>query len=366
MSFLWENPSMKIVYLLFLFFAGAGISFGQNAVNSLFQAARQFEIRPMAEKPAWAEPETSPLFTVAWLSDLHITDDTSEKLVRAACQRIRDELKPDLTFITGDNCGLPESRLQEHPEKPLGWRRHLWLKNFLQDELPGEYVLIPGDNWPWDFEKVFGADKRSFTVAGFQFIFLTPDQQALAKEGCLTFAEDTLAWLCEQIKANQDKPTLLVMHEPVWPPCFLDAPKIRSVADANAQILGVLGGHIHLDLEFTSKHWKQWCCPAIGRSHNPAFKRLQFYREQILMTSYEWNPDKKAFAQAPKWQRIEVPEKYRGNLPRQRPDTGFVMENLQEMSPRPRQKNPQLAGRFAELSSLNMNFMLETAFGAMF
>ncbi len=356
---------MKTFCFLFLLLAAIGNCFCQNAVESLFQAARQFEIRPMAEKPAWAEPKASPLFTVAWLSDLHITDEASEKLVRTACKRIREELKPDLTFISGDNCGLPENRLKENPEKSLGLRRHLWLKNFLQVELPGEYVVIPGDNWACDFETVFGSDKRSFTVAGFQFIFLTPDQQALAKEGCSTFAEDTLAWLGQQIKANQDKPTLLLMHEPIWPPCFLDAPKIRSVADANTQILGVLGGHIHLDLEFTSKHWKQWCCPSIGRSHNPAFKRLQFFRDQILMTSYEWKPDKNAFVQAPKWQRIQVPEKYRGKLPAQRPETGFAMENLQEMPARPRQKNPKLAERFAELPSLNMNFMLEAAFGSM-
>jgi hypothetical protein len=358
-------PSMRIVCILFLFFAGLCQCFAQNALGSLFQAAKQLEIRPMIEKPTWAEPETAPLFTVAWLSDLHLTDAASENLVRAACQLIREQLKPDLTFITGDNCGLPESKLHEHPEKSLGWRRHLWLKSFLQEELPGGYVLIPGDNWPWDFEKVFGAEKRSFTMAGFQFIFLTPDQQAVGKEGCLIFAEDTLAWLDEQIKVNQEKPTLLLMHEPIWPPCFLDAPKIRSLANDNAQILGVLGGHIHLDLEFTSKHWKQWCCPAIGRSHNPAFKHLAFHRDQILMTSYEWNSDKGVFAQAQKWQRIEVPEKYREKLPVRRPDTGFAMENLQEMPPRPRQKNQQLAERFSELSSLNMNFILEATFGTM-
>ncbi len=357
---------MKTLCMIILAFAGIDCAFCQNAVASLIQAARQFEIRPMEQKPAWAETETTPLFTVAWLSDLHIADDESENLVRAACRLVREELKPDLTFITGDNCGLPEKYLKEHPEKSLDLRRQLWLKNFLDKELPCKYVLIPGDNWPWEFDQVFGVEKRSFTWAGFHFIFLTPDYQAVGKEGCLTFAEDTLTWFREQINANREKPTFLLMHEPIWPPCFLDAPKIRSMVDANEQILGVLGGHLHLDLEFSSKHWKQWCCPAIGRSHRPAFKLLHFYRKQVLMTSYEWQAENRTFAQAPKWQKIEVPEIWQKNLPSEGPEKGFVMENLQEMAPRPRQKNPQLAERFVELSSLNMSFMLEATFGNMF
>ncbi len=319
----------------------------------------------MDQKPDWAETDSEPLFTVAWLSDLHVTDEASEKLVRAACRQVSEELKPELTFITGDNCGLPERLLPPAPEKSLGWRRHLWLLEFLQTSLAGKYVIIPGDNWPWDFEKVFGPDKRSFTLAGFHFIFVTPDHQASSKEGCLTFADDTLAWLEEQITQNQGKPTLLLMHEPILPPAFLDAPKIRSLVDANQQIIGVLGGHLHLDLEFTSKHWKQWCCPAIGRSHNPAFKRISFHRQKILLTSYEWNQEKETFALASKWQQIVVPENLQENLPKQAPENGFAIESLQVMPARARQNNPRLAERFGELSALNMSFVMETVFGTM-
>lgn len=356
---------MRNLCFLFLFLLGAGRGFCQDALSNLLNAARQFEIRPLEQKPSWAEAESPPLFTVAWLSDLHITDQTSENLVRTACLQVSNELKPDLTFITGDNCGLPEKLLPPASGKSLGWRRHQWLYDFLRDSLAGDYVIIPGDNWPWDFEQVFGVDKRSFTLGGFHFIFVTPDQQAISKEGCVTFDEGTLAWLEKQIQQNSNKPTLLLMHEPIWPPAFLDAPKIRSLVDANQQIIGVLGGHLHLDLEFSSKHWKQWCCPAIGRSHNPAFKRISFYREKILLTSYEWSQEKSAFVLAAKWQQIIVPKSLRADLPNQAPEGGFAIENQQVMPPRARQKNPQLAERFAELSALNMSFMLEVVFGGM-
>ncbi|MFA6930173.1 MAG: metallophosphoesterase [Lentisphaeria bacterium] len=329
----------------------------------MYHSARQFELRSMAQKPDWANLESAPLFTVAWLSDLHITDETSENLVRAACQLLQQELKPDLTFITGDNCGLPENRLTDFPEISLPLRRQRWLKNFLDREISGRYFLIPGDNWPWEFETVFGAEKRSFSYAGFHFIFATQDQQATSQEGCLIFAADTIPWLKEQLKANQTKPTLLLMHEPIYPPCFLDAPKIRTLLDENSQILGCLGGHLHLDLEFTSGHWKQFCCPAIGRSHRPAFKLLRFTKERIVMTSYEWENDKQKFIQADKWQKMDLPEKFQSGLPSARPPAGFALENMQEMPARPRQKNQELAERFAELTNMNMAFMLEVTLG---
>ena len=131
-------------------------------------------------------------------------------------------------------------------------------------------------------------------------------------------------------------------------------------------MLAVFSGHLHLDLEIRGgRHWKQFCCPALGRSHRPAFKWLTFTRERILINSYEWQDGRQQFVQAAKWQKIEVPDTLQAGLPAARPEKGFVMRQIKEMPPRPRQENAGLGDRYSELSNLNMAFMLEITLGKM-
>lgn len=336
-------------------------------MTKLLQFAQNYEIPLSAQKPAWAEfSESELLFSVAWFSDFHLADDESEMQVKAALKQVRDEIKPELIFITGDNCGQPLRRLpKENPEQALSLKRQLWLKDFLDREINCEYFIIPGDNWPWDFEKVFGAEKRSFTYAGFHFLFTTPDEQAMNKEGCSIFHQDSLQWMEKQIAANKDKPSFLILHEPVYPPTFLDAPILRTMLDNNPQIHAVLSGHLHLDLEFSSRHWQQFCCPAIGRSHNPGFKILYFTKEKIIINSSEWQKDTKTFACVEKWQKIDIPEEFQGAIETKSATEKFAVKNIQEMPPKARIKNEALTERFSEISNNNMSFLMEMFFSKM-
>ena len=334
----------------------------QSSMSRLINAAKHLEIQTMP-KPAWAELKEPVLFRVAWLSDLHITDKSSEDLVRQACELVSGELKAELCFISGDNCGLPASALEEIEGDSLELRRQRWLKGFLDRYLPGGYEIIPGDNWPWEFERVFGAEKKSFTYAGFHFVFMTPDEQA-AQEGCLTYKADSLAWLETQLQAHQRRPSFVITHEPVYPPCFLDAPKLQKQLQDQRQVLAVFSGHLHQDLEFkAAAHWQQFCAPAIGRSHRPGFKLLSFCRDKLLVESYEWQAETNGFAAVDKWQKVDIPAELQEVLPLAPAPEGFSKQDVQSMPARARQKNAALGERAAELSSMNMAFVLQLMLG---
>ena len=57
-------------------------------MGGMHKLAQQFELQATAEPPAWSIRSDRPLFRVAWLSDLHITDGASLKICRAALEQI--------------------------------------------------------------------------------------------------------------------------------------------------------------------------------------------------------------------------------------------------------------------------------------
>ena len=135
--------------ILFLLKTGKCLAQSQltsgSSVQSLAQTAKKFEIAPMAQ-PSWAKKAGRPLFKVAWVSDMHLRDEPSVKASKTAFNMIRDELKANLTLITGDNCDYYKDLPEKESKYPVGVKRHLWLKRFLEKELAKPYAIIPGDN----------------------------------------------------------------------------------------------------------------------------------------------------------------------------------------------------------------------------
>ena len=173
-----------ILFAVILFLLKTGKCLAQSqltsgsSVQSLAKAAKKFEIAPMSQ-PSWAKKAGKPLFKVAWISDMHLRDEESVKASKTAFNMIRDELKANLTLITGDNCDYYKDLSEEENKMSVGVKRHLWLKRFIEKELARPYTIIPGDNWPWDFEKVFGPQKYSFDFGGFHFLMTATDAVAL-------------------------------------------------------------------------------------------------------------------------------------------------------------------------------------------
>ena len=237
--------------------------------------------------------------------------------------------------------------------RPEGERRHLWLKRFLDKELARPFCIIPGDNWPWGFDKVFGSFHYSFDFGGYHFLFSAVDRQA-KKDGCAVFDEATWRWMDEDLKANSDKPTLFIMHETMWPPTFLEAGKTEALLNATPQCLAALCGHLHLDLDLTHGSLRQLVAPAIGRSHRPAFKLLRFYKEAIVIDSYEWDAGSQAFCQAQKWQKIDVPEGLQARLIPGK----CAFENKSNRPATPRELDNALKERAGELNNSLFGFIL--------
>ena len=144
-----------------------------EVTSRYYDLAKQFEVREMAAPPKWAMRKESPLFQIAWLTDQHITDVDSTKISHNAFRYICDVVQPAAVVITGDNIGTnPRGFKNATPTLQRQRDFQTMLKKSL-GETP--YWVIPGDNWPKDFDKVFGATHYSFDLGGFHFIFNTVD-----------------------------------------------------------------------------------------------------------------------------------------------------------------------------------------------
>lgn len=323
-------PTLLIITLF-------SLSAMDEAVSRYYDLAKQFEVVERATPPKWATRSTPPLFRIAWLTDLHITNTESTKINHDAFVYVRDVLKPDAVAITGDNIGTnPRPFKGATPT----FQRQQDFKAMLKKvfgALP--CWVIPGDNWPQDFDKVFGATHYSFDFGGFHFIFNTVDVVG-QRDGCARFSEATWNWLRADLAAHASQPIVYLQHETCLPPSFLDADALVKLFNQTPQLVLALAGHLHLDLEFTSGQWAQWDGPSVGRSHRPGFKLLSFYPDQIVATSIEWDNEAKAFRPVEKYQRVKIPKELRAELHELKPGEGTV--GYSELPPAPRTQDPQL------------------------
>ncbi len=322
--------------------------------NQALEFIKRYEIKERAVVPDWAQRSDKPLFTVAWISDSHITDNASYKLNLAAFAAIRNEVKPDAVFVTGDNCslvsnelwkkycGIPAPREMSRDERAQQLYRAMLVK-----EIPGvQCYLLPGDNWYKGFSKVFGSDMFAFSMCGFRFIFASTDSIG-NKNGCSVMSAARRKWLCDQLEMYRDAPVVYVQHEPLTPPTILDANEIAAMLNANSNVIGVLSGHLHVDLDLPGNgNWRQWCAPSIGRSHRPGFKALAFYSDSIIGYSYEWQDQSGKFTKVNKFQRITIPGRFRANLTTA---NGLQRENYSEMPREERIYDPSLDTRYPEV-----------------
>ncbi len=330
---------------------------GNGTYSRAMKIARPYEVAPM-EKPSWADHKGQPLFSVSWMSDMHLGEVDAVEIVTNACHTIRDELKPDFVLITGDNNikyvgDLPP----EIAKAPFKYKRQYSLKEFLKTELALPYEILPGDNDPDYFDDVFGSFHRSFDFGGFHFLLTGCDIGGM-QEGCSVFEDSSVKWMREDLKKNSNKPTFFVIHETVWPPFFIDATLTSNMVTEAPNVLAVLSGHMHLDLDFERNSWRQLVCPSAGRSHRNAFKHMRFYNDMVIIESYEWVPDSKTFKQAKKWQKIDIPKKYRKAL-----KEAHFKENATELPPSPKRFDKNLNERANEQSNALMGFIVSFGLG---
>jgi 3',5'-cyclic AMP phosphodiesterase CpdA len=313
---------------------------------------RQFELKPAA-KPDWAKREDKPLARLVWFTDLHL-DASSLKLADDAFAYM-NTLKPDAVLVTGDNCAYaPKDFRPDLKDRYV--RRWAFFKQLVDSKLKAPAVVIPGDNWPWGYDKVYGSRQFRVDVAGVQIICLGTDRAARGIEGCATFDDTTWTWLEQELAKGPTKPTLIAMHENTAPPTFLDAGRLERVLQKHPQVLGTLTGHLHVDVELTANGLHHIVCPALGPSFRHGLKEITVYPDAILLQTHELG-DKGEFHPVEIWQKIEIPPILRTGLaPLPSP---YRLVKQSEVPASPKVEDPSLRHRSPELLAPAMSFLMQ-------
>jgi hypothetical protein len=326
--------------------------------DNVYKVLQRMELKPLAEEPEWAKFDSPPLFTFVWMSDFHL-DGSRLELLKQAFRYVDEELEAHFVMMTGDNNAYaPEFDHQGHVP-PVTLRRQLFMQRFLDQNLRTPYVIIPGDDWPQDFEKVFGAFQFSFDYGGMHFLFAALDRCTYGVEGRAVFDEPTWEWMRKDLKRNKDRPSLFIMHETITPPSFLDADKTRMMLQEHPNVIASFCGHLHADVQFQLGGLKYLVCPGLGKNPRHGFKLVKAYREALLVRTVEYNAKKQHYEKVMKWQRVDIPESLQANLHKPE-DRGFKKENYSEVPPHPRRDDPQLIGRSLELVGPLMRFLGES------
>ena len=301
-----------------------------------------------AREPVSPPTAEKPVFSFAWISDLHLGGSRLE-LARTAFRWIDRKLAPDFVLFTGDDNAIPAPAEDPTKPQPEDSRRHQFFKDFLAGHLRAPAVVIPGDNWPGGFDQVFGAAQRSFDCCGLHFLLLAPDRthKVRGMEGLSALDETTCAWIRKDLDASRDKPVIVAIHEPIHPPTFLDAMVLRRLVARHPQVIAVLQGHLHMDLQLQAGGTAYLSASALGPTSVHSLKQVLVFPDRLVIRTFACDPKTAEFAPlGPDW-RVEVPRALRANL--RRPDGGFKLEKLAEVPPHPHIDDPALTERKWEL-----------------
>jgi len=291
----------------------------------------------------------APLWSFAWVSDMHLDASRLQSMARAF-HYIDAELKPHFVLLTGDNNAHADPPSDPRCPEPLGVRQQRFLKAFLEQHLKRPYVLVTADNWTEGFDTVFGPHQSSFDCGGLHFLLLNPDRvhHGSGLEGLSVFDETTWEWIRQDLDRNRDKPTIVALHEPVHPPTFLDAPRLRELLDRHPQVVAVLQGHLHRDWEFHRRGTTYLVAPSLGSPRSPAMKLVHVYPDRLVVRIISDSQANGGFEMTGRGQRIEIPQALRGWLSKPSgPD--FVPAQYSCVPAHPIVDDPALAARAGEL-----------------
>lgn len=327
-----------------------GQEFGTNR-STLIELASKFELKATNQPPEWAQRQDKPLFQMAWMCDMHIESQQALEFNAMILRQIREKIHPIALIVGGDSWGLGNTPV----------KRQERFRNFLLENLGDDIgtIVIPGDNWPQGFDKVFGPSKFAFTVGGFRFICSAMDM-AGSKNGCSVFSLDTFNWLKTQLNQAGKAPVIYIQHEPVEPPMTISSPKLAEMLDNTPNAILALGGHMHLDLAFSRKHWQQWVCPSTipKIKEHSAFKVISFYRDAIICQNWQKEADSNTFSPVNKFLQVTIPAEFRDGLSETQK---FTKEDFQAMPPRGLISDPELDAYSQELTQRLLQFAMRFA-----
>jgi hypothetical protein len=333
-----------------------GGSYVQRSIpEKVYRSLQSLELRPLPQKPDWADVSEPPCFSFAWIADLHL-DGSRLKLARQAFDYIDRVLKPAFVVFTGDNNAYAPGLEHKGSVPSATMRRHLFFKWFLRDNLRTPYIVIPGDDWPEDFEKVWGPFQFSFDYGGMHFLLTALDRCTYGVEGRAVFEESTWNWMEDDLARNTNRPTLFLMHETVVPPSFLDAERARRMLESHTNVIAAMCGHMHLDLEFRVGRLQYLIGPGMGPNPRHGLKHVMVYRHAIILRTIEYNGTSARYEPVMKWQKIDIPLELSKAL-HEPASSPFRRGNYRSIPAHPRRSDPSLMSRTFDLVGPLMRFM---------
>lgn len=315
---------------------------------------------PPQPEPTAAEEaaEKTPLWSFVWLSDMHL-DGTRLESMAKCLHYIDAELQPHFVLLTGDNNAHADPPADPSRPEPLGVRQQRFLKAFLEEHLKRSFVLITGDNWRDGFDQVFGPHQFSFDCGGLHFMLLDPDRvhHGAGLEGLSVFEEKTWEWMRQDLDRHRDQATIVAIHEPVIPPTFLDAPRLLRLLDRYPNVVAVLQGHLHIDLEFQRDGTLYLVAPSLGRSPSPALKVLDVHPEGLVVRTVADAQAQGRWELTSRRQKIAIPPALRGRLGKPS-GPRFVAAEYSYVPAHPIVDDPALAPRAGELFTNALEMLL--------
>ncbi|NLF68049.1 MAG: hypothetical protein GX575_03230 [Candidatus Anammoximicrobium sp.] len=301
--------------------------------------------------------DPSPLWTFAWVTDMHL-DASRRAYLAEAFRQLRTEWKPHFVLVTGDNNAHPAPPRDPARPESLGVRRQRFLRAFLDEHLQLPSAIIPGDNWPQDFDAVFGPKQYSFDCGGLHFLLLAPDRicHGSKLEGLSAFDPPTRAWIADDLARHRQRPTIVAIHEPIYPPTFLDARPLHTIVARHPHVVAVLQGHLHRDLDYRSRTTAYLVGPSLGMPPTQALKLVDVHADRLVLKTLAYHGANGRFELLDRRQTVEIAESLRGGLAV--PAGRFEMANYDALPARPLIQDPQLSLRLGEMLRNAAGFFL--------
>ncbi len=176
-------------------------------------------------------------------------------------------------------------------------------------------------------------------------------------EGLSVFDKTTWDWMRQDLERHHQTPTIVVLHEPIYPPTFLDAPPLRALVEHYPSVVAVLQGHLHVDMDRRCHGVAYLVAPALGKLPAKAMKMVQVYPRGLVVRTIHYNKTGGQFELLDRRQVIEIAQPLRDKLsvpagPR------FSLTGYDAIPAHPIVEDPTLAKRADELVKNALNYLM--------
>lgn len=162
------------------------------------------------------------------------------------------------------------------------------------------------------------------------------------------FDPATWDWIEQDLERSRGRPAIVAIHEPVFPPTFLDAPRLRRLLARYPGVVAVLQGHLHMDLQLRADGKTYLVAPSLERPPRPGMKLVDVYPTSLVVRTILYNASDARFEMQDRVHHIAIPPALRGELARPA-HPGFTMDNFDAIPAQPLVEDPSLESRAGEL-----------------